>query len=344
MYFINNNIYTMTTSLYKASYEGDIAKIQELLAAGINVNENNESWCEWGSVFLNSENKLSPIYGAIKGAHILAVQLLIEHKADLNQNGGGNSGVYPLVVAGQCLSSVFQQEGPRPEVAWPRVTPTDSTSTGHFPVSNQEELDEYMQKKEKLDRTGVCPSCIGWGDKVLKEQKYREIIDLLIVNGAYKGFDDVYYNGINDHYYHGATVSPTRGLTSYIIDQGDGAICFLDNLFKYRRKFIAQGHIPSTSDACNDLNFIRRMISHAKRGIVVLSCGPHDYTMPIKNTHLLQILSNIQRGKSCGSFTYFEPLFLELLETHVQLRDLPSIVTSYLFWDLGTYGSFNLPV
>jgi hypothetical protein len=279
------------TPLYEASYDGNLDEMRKLLSNGADVNGKNyvENYSGWGDEWDYEESKLAPIYGAIYSGNPSAVQLLIDHKANLNQEGNRCFDMYPLISAGRALSQVFQYVAPIP------YTPSFPSKPGDPPI-NQKELDEYMLKKEKLDREGVYPP--EWKEKVAKEQAQRNIIGLLIVNGAYEGFDDIAYKKESEKYYaRGASYSPTRGLTSYVIEQGDGAICFLDQLFKYRKQLIVKGHIPVSSEAYDDTNFILRMISHCKHGIISSSWGSYQYIKPIKNVHLLQILFDIVAGK-----------------------------------------------
>jgi hypothetical protein len=277
------------TPLYKASLNGDLSKMKELLDNGAKVNETNlvgdYDWPGDGA-YQHHEGDLSPLYGAIIGGHTAAVQLLIEHKADVNQRGNEYSYKYPLIAAGSLLSNIFTYEGPRP----------DTPIIAGDPPRNLKEINEYMAKKEELDKNGICPP--EWLPLVAKEIKYQDIISLLMANGAQLGFDDLEYKQSTEAYFmRGAPYSRTRGLTSYVIDQGDGAICYLKQLFKYRKDLMAKGYFPANSEAIDDINFIKRMIVHAEHGIVASTYGI-NYTYPIKNTYLLHILRDIASGKS----------------------------------------------
>ena len=281
----------MSTLLFEAAEAGDLKKISEYLQNAQDVNENNSACDEqWGgdAMWDSPTAGLSPLFGAVRGCQVETVKFLIEHKANVNQEGNCyHSAWYPLTYAGHLLQSVFDRQSPYPK-------PVDSVENrSEKKLENEKETNAFLTAKDEFDSNPSLDNpkiSSEWKLLLEKENKYYEIIDLLISNGAYAGFDDVKLN----HSSAGPTMlhwsSGTNGMTAFIMHQGNGALRILPKLIEYRAQLIKSGCVhPSI---LNEKDWIVTLIKYAETRATACSIGSTMYYYPLHNDRLLTTLQN----------------------------------------------------
>ena len=111
--------YAFLPDLHRAAKDGDLARVQALVTAGDDIDEEEEAWNQTPLLYAAQEGHVkvvqylvkcgankeasgsgcTALYVAAMDGHLAVVQILVEHGADWEYIAGGTTGLTPLVIA-----------------------------------------------------------------------------------------------------------------------------------------------------------------------------------------------------------------------------------------------------